>query len=321
MTKQTITAIGDSQTTLYNAYNVPAWLIWAPQLARLIKREGYDVRARAFGNGGETAGQFLARADVISFYDTPFIVAINGGINDVATSVPTATTQANLQALIKAAKFGVKGSVNAVGNVATGGITVPDQTTLPKTAESGDRFVVLSDTSTTGGQAAYSTAHAATITGAVTGQTVWECRYPGQVGERGWGRIATAATSPTHATRIVVVGYGYQNWTTGGDTPSTPLAANATLRASQAAAVTAENVTISGRASVVFADVYASMKARILAGTDPDFSTVTYDGTKDWHAIQNNLHHNAYGHALVAQTTRAAFPAAWLTELATANAS
>lgn len=310
MTKLTLTAIGDSQTTLTSAYNVPGWLTWTPQLVKLLVREGIDTRCRAFGIGGETTANFLARADVLHYYDAPAVVAINGGINDKTASVADATIQANLQALIKGAKFGVRGV--GIG----GGITVAGQADLPATGEVGDRLVVMTDTSTTGGVAAFHSSQAARIGGAGgSAQTVWECRYPGQTGERGWGRIATAATTPTHVDRIIVVGYGYENFTTGGDTPSTPVASRAALRADQQAAVTAENVTVSGRASVVYADVYTTMHDRIVAGTDLDFSSVAYDATKSWHQIQNDLHHNRYGHALVAQVCRAAMPNAWITEL------
>ncbi|MDQ0241156.1 GDSL-type esterase/lipase family protein [Arthrobacter bambusae] len=308
MTKQTLTAIGDSQTTLLNAYQVPGFATWAAQLTRMLRREGYSIRTRAFGIGGERTDQFLARADAVSFYDTPLIVAINGGINDKLQSIADATIQANLQALIKVAKFGVRGDTNRIGS----GVTVSGQASLPATANQGDRYVVLSDTSTTGGIGPVGLSQPAKISGTIAGQTVWECAYPGQSGERGWYRIATNTTTPTACTRVLVIGYGYQNWTTGGDTPSTPLAANAALRADQQAAVTAENVLIGGNASVVFVDVYAAMLARINAGTDPDFSAVSYDATKSWHAVQNDLHHNSYGHALVAQFVRAAIPSSWL---------
>lgn len=313
MTKQTITAIGDSQTTLTNAFNVPGFNTYTPQLAALLAREDVDARARAFGVGGEDTTQMLARADVLSFYDDPAVAIINGGINDKTAAVSDAAIQAGVQALIKCAKFGVRGV--GIGS----GTTVAGQANLPAAEEMGMRLVVLSDTSTTGGATAWHASLAATVAGTVAGQTVWESVNPGQTGERGWHRIASASTAPTHCTRIIVVGYGYENFTTGGDTPSTPLASRAALRADQAAAVTAENVAVSGRASVVYADVHALMLARINAGKDPDFSAVAYDATASWHAIQNDLHHNTYGHSLVAQACRTAMPAAWLTEMEAAS--
>jgi hypothetical protein len=85
------------------------------------------------------------------------------------------------------------------------------------------------------------------------------------------------------------------------------------VRNAQLAAVTAENVTVAGQPSVVFVDVYAFMRARIVAGTDLDFSVVAYDQTRSWHAQVNNQHYSAYGHALTAEACDLAARSAWPT--------
>lgn len=308
--KHTLAALGDSQTDDQAGWGVDGFRTWVPVLADLLNRQGCKVRGRSFGISGDTTTQALARVDDLLFYDTPDLALIYAGVNDPGASITQAGTQANLQAQIKALKHGAKGS--GLGT----GVTVADQTALPATGELGQRYVVLSDASSTGGAAAWHTSQAATITGAGgSAQTVWEYRYP-LTGEAGWGRVATASTAPTAVKRVAVVSTNYLNWTTGGDTTGTPYATYATVRAAQQAAVTAENVAVGGVASVIYVDLYGFQRARILAGTDPNFAGGTYVQATSWHVADSNQHHNAYGHLLVAQSVLAALPAAWVTALA-----
>jgi hypothetical protein len=302
-----ITAIGDSQTDLLAGYGSRPTQRWTPTLAAML-----GARCRVFGKSGDTSTQALARADVLHMYETPDLGLIYIGVNDPGASISTATTQANVQAMVKVLKYGATGPGAGTG----GPCTVADQTALPASGRPGQRYIVLADSSTTGGAAAWANGQTATVTGAGgSTQTVWECRYP-LAGEYGWGRVATATTAPTHCPRVVVVSTNYLNFTTGGDTLVTPYAAYATIRTALSAAVTAENVTVSGAASVVYADLYTFQKARIQAGTDLDFSAVSYDQTRSWHYTQNNQHHNPYGDQLVAQAVAAALPSAWTTALA-----
>lgn len=199
------------------------------------------------------------------------------------------------------------------------GPVVPTVAALPPLGKLGQRYVVLNDNSSSGGAPAWRAQDHTTITGAGSGaQTVWEFRYD-QAGERGWGRVATNATAPFAGCcqRIVVTSTNYLNFTTGGDTPTSPFTSYANVRAAQRAAVTAENVAVGGKPSVVYADLYDFQKARIVAGTDPDFSTVSYDQSQSWHVAQNNQHHNAYGQQLVsAVNLNAITSAGWLPDLA-----
>lgn len=301
----TLAAIGDSQTDTDAAYGVPGYLCWPALLATGLKAEGIPARARNFGVSGDTTTQMLARFSSMFRYDTPDIGIIYGGVNDPGASITSGTTQSNLQAMCAALKHGAKGNGIASGS------TVAGQATLPGDGEIGQRYVVLSDTSTTGGAVAWHPSHATTITGTNAGVTVWEHRYP-LAGEMGWGRVAISTTAPTAVKKIIVISTNYLNWTTGGDTLSTPYATYAPLRTAAQAAVTAENVTVGGVASVVYADLYNLQKSRIQAGTDPNFASVSYDQTKSWHIFVNNQHHSAYGHLLVAQAARGVIPSAWL---------
>jgi hypothetical protein len=311
---KTLTSIGDSQTDYTAAYGVRASDTWTAVLAKLL---GDDWRGRGFGISGDTSAQNLARADVLFQYDAPEIAVIAIGVNDPGASITTSATQANVQALIMAAKHKVVGRGAGLG----GGITVATAAALPAGGRLGERYIVLSDTSTTGGAAGFHPRHAATATGSVTadgnGQklAVWENRYP-LAGEAGWGRVAKTGAAPTlGANKIVVVPPPYRNFTTGGDTPSTPLAANAAVRGALTAAVAAEAVSVGGQPTVIYSDLYAFMQARIQAGTDPDFSTVAYDQAKSWHYISNNQHYSAYGHALEAQKVYADIVSNWASSL------
>lgn len=304
----TIAASGDSQTDDQAGWGVDGFRTWLPVLADSLNRDGADVRGRSFGVGGDTTVQMLARVDDLLFYDVPALALAYGGVNDPGASITQAATQANLQAQIKALKHG------AVGAGMGGGSTVADQNALPASGEMGQRYVVLNDTSTTGGAAAWHPTHAVTITGTQAGQTVWEHRYP-LAGATGWGRVATAATAPTVVPRIAVVSTNYLNFTTGGDTTSIPYASYAAVRAAQQAAVTAENVAVGGQPTVVYVDLYGFQRARIVAGTDPAFTGGTYDQARSWHVADSNQHHNAYGHMLVAQAVQAALPTSWLAAL------
>lgn len=307
MSKKTIALVGDSQTDTQYGNGVEAWNTWGPTLSHILNLEGFSYRSRVFGVGGQTTTQGLARFGMVLRYDTPDAFGLAMAINDPPNSVTDATSVNNIRTMILAAKHGVRGDVNAQV------VAVAGQANLPVQAEQGTRYVVQADTSTTGGAAALLPMHAATITGSVAAgaPTVWEVRDR-RGGEAGWGRVAVSATTPTKVKKIFVVSPPYRNWTTGGDTPSTPATVVAQVRTNQQAAVTAENVNIGGVPTVIYVDLYNFLRSRIVAGTDPDFSTVTYDQTKSWHIAVNDQHLNAYGHLLCAAAVRAALPSAWV---------
>jgi hypothetical protein len=308
MTTATLAAIGDSQTDYAAGFGNRPTRNWTQVLGTLLTAAGQPAQVRGYGISGDTSTGVLGRADVLQMHETPNVALIHIGVNDPGNSITQATTQANIQAVIKSLKYGAVGAGAGLGT----GVSVAGQANLPANGLPGQRYVVLTDTSTTGGMAAWATGQAATITGTVSGsgQAVWEYRYP-LAGEYGWGRVATATTAPTNCKRIVVVSTNYLNWTTGGDTLATPYASYVNVRAAQQAAVTAENVTVAGKPSVIYSDVYNFLRSRIVAGTDPDFSAVAYDQTRSWHYVLNNQHKSAYGHALDAQKLSSDILAAW----------
>jgi hypothetical protein len=329
----------DSQTDPCATHQIRPEQCWPYVLCQMLNEQGYSVRARNFGRGGDTTGGCLSRADVIWKYDVPAITCVYVAVNDPGTYT-TLQTQTQTQAIIKAAKFQATGASQQdhEGNwVYDGnGLTVAGQASLPAAGVPGQRWVVLADTSSTGGAAkdpAFPASQHTTITGAGgSNQTVWEFRNASP-GEKGWGRVAVdnlfgsgspGATVPWFITRIPVLSTNYINSHVAiNDTPSTPWPQNATLRGATLAAANAEAVTnVDGSASVVYIDLYNFQRDRIVAGTDPDFSSVAYDQTQSWHIADNNQHHNAYGHVLVAKAvlnpTRgipAATLATWLTAL------
>lgn len=304
----TLVALGDSQTDFGAGFGVRPSETHTYKTAQLL---GSKWLGRGFGVSGNKTLDLLARLDVALMYDIPTIAIAAIGVNDPGTYTQ-AQTQANIQAMTMALKHGAMGPGAGLG----GPVYVADVASLPATGVAGQRYVVLSDTDTTGGVAAWHSTHKANVTGSVAAdgngqkQAVWEFRYP-QAGARGWGRVAITGSVPTVVKKIMVTAPPYRNFTTGGDTPSTALALNVAIRAAQSAAVAAENVVISGEASVVYCDLYAFLRARIVAGTDLDFSTVSYDQTKSWHYTLNDQHYSAYGHLLQAQKQAADIQTAW----------
>lgn len=87
--------------------------------------------------------------------------------------------------------------------------------------------------------------------------------------------------------KIMVVSAQYLNFSTGGDTLSTPYAAYAPVRQAQQDAANAHS-------GVVFVDLYTYLRNRIVNGQDTQ-------GAFSWHVADANQHFNSYGCGLVAQ--------------------
>lgn len=290
----TITVIGDSFTQNYSLGTMP-YEFYPEVLAGYLRSLGCTVKARNFGVSGNTSIQMLARAQVLTRYETADIGIIYAGANDAA-SFATAVTQLHVQGLIKCFKFG---AITSVTNPAA----------LPADTASGTRYVVMLDDATTGGLPAYG-ALKTTITGSGGSvQSVWECRNL-NAGTNGWGRVAVAATAPTHTSKIIVVGMHFLNYTPNGETPSTELAiwdSLTGLRSAQIAAVAAENV---GGATVVYNDTYSYMGALITSGQETQNSF-------SWHVGDANTHLDAHGEQILAQSLLEKIQAqsGWITSL------
>lgn len=307
-----VACLGDSQTDSDAGFATAGFDTWPAQLQRSLRANGVNARCRSFGKSGDTSAQALARVADCFIYGTPDAAIVYIGVNDPGNSITQAQTQQNIEATILALRH------RAVGDGLGSGPTVAGQANLPKTGKLGDRYVVLSDTSTTGGQAAFDDAHHATITGSVAADgngfktSVWEYRYSAG-GELGWGRVAVKATAPILDSSgapigvpdVVVLSTNYLNFTTGGDTTDTPYTTYANVRAAQQAAVVATAAT---GATVTYADLYTLQKGLIGNGAT-DATSGGYD-TTSWHYKQDNQHHNAFGHSLVARAASAATTAA-----------
>lgn len=313
-----IAGIGDSQLDALSIGGCPPTQNWIALLADLVADDdAVDRRVRSvnLGHSGDTSTTTLGRVDRVlgrpGYPWIPSIAVVQPGVNDPGNGINQAATQANIQAHIKALKFGATGRKNDYGRMA--GVTAATPSALPASGERGARFVVLTDNNADGG---LDPATGCNVAGTGT-QTVWECH--GKLsGVRGWGRVTkpNGTSTPDTVQRILVLGAPYLNFTTGGDTLVAEFATYVGVRAGQLAAATAESVdNEDGDDAVVFVDLYAFMKARIQAGTDLDFSAVAYDQTRSPHYTLNNQHFSIYGHWLVAQACFEAIPAEWLSNI------
>lgn len=268
----TITAMGDSHTLNYTLSVLPS--DFYPEVAAVaLRKSGCAVKARNFGISGNTTAQMVARMTDLNRFDTPDIGIIYAGANDAAGGI-TNRTETNLRILIKGFKFG---ATNAVATEAS----------LPASGIPGTRYVVEVDGGLNGGAASYG-GFATTLTGAGGGaMTVWECRNQ-RGSTNGWGRVAIQTTAPTHCSRIVIVGMHYLNYSTGGDSSSTPVSYPG-IRTYQQNAVTAEN---GNGATVIYVDTYALMRALIVSGQETQ-------GSFSWHYADSNTHLNALGNAYI----------------------
>lgn len=102
--------------------------------------------------------------------------------------------------------------------------------------------------------------------------------------------------------RIIIAGRHYDNFSASADTTSVQLAANSTLRGLQSAAAS--------DLGVPYCNLYTFMSALIANGTDTQ-------GSFSWHALDSNIHLNAYGEQIIANALLATVQAqsGWLAAL------
>lgn len=227
-----------------------------------------------------------------------------------------ANLQANTQAVIKGLKYGVTGVGAGLGQ----GCSFYSQTMLPANGYLGQRFVIMNDTSTTGGVAANQSGQHATISGNFSSapqQTVWEWRNS-QAGELGWGRVAITGTAPfaEGVSKIIVTTQSYLNWSTGGDSynvttsTGTPYANYVPVRAAITAAASTE--------SVVLCDLYYYQSTLIYGGVFLGATVVseTTQSSFSWEWQDMTPHHNKYGHEILARALYAVIiNQGWLPDL------
>lgn len=107
---------------------------------------------------------------------------------------------------------------------------------------------------------------------------------------------------------LVVLNTQYLNYSSGGDSTGSPYSTYATLRPYQEAATDALETSYPGQ--VAFCDLYAYMRALIVAGTYTQ-------GDHLWHVADSNQHLNAVGEQIVADAVLATIEAqtGWVADL------
>lgn len=248
-----------------------------------------------------TSGTGSGQTKTIIGYSTSKVATVDSVwiVTPDATSVyaVSAPTLAQLtsfqQALVKTLKYAVKGKVDDVA------VSVWGQSSLPTDARIGDRYLVYSDNSTTGGNRNISGNMNPTITGDYSAspiQSVWEYRNS-RAGESGWGRVAIAGTPAFSdgVKDVIIVSANYLNYTTGGDNYPSVYSPYANLRTAQANAATNEGV--------YFCNLYDYQRKLITGGIFEGNTLVqeVTQGSFDWHYADGNQHYNSYGNQLVAR--------------------
>jgi hypothetical protein len=285
--------------------------------ARLTELTGEPWRENNVAKGGAASDHMAQFADDIYYVGRPEITILYSGANDIGAPLTTAESAELMQATAMMGLYECMGQAipDAQGYWTNTGQGPPYNyvagvSNLPANGRAGQRYVVLSDNDSTGGVAAPTndpTLHT-TITGAGSGMAVWECRNA-RAGKYGYGRVAKpGVTKPWACKKVLIASSPYLNFTSGGDTPTVEKSTLKEMRHAIQAIPASLNVNISGKPTVISINLYALAKARIDAGLDPDFSSVSYDDALSWHCstesesvISPNQHYNHYGHELHCQ--------------------
>lgn len=257
-----------------------------------------------------TSGTGNGQTNTIIGYTSAKVATVknNWSVTPDATSVysvaiPDSTTMQSIQqAMIKALKYNVRGN-------ATGGLVhVWSQTQLPAGGRIGQRYIVMEDSSNTGGVTNIISGMHATITGdysASIKQSVWEFRNP-LTGDKGWGRVAIAGTTlfAEGTPYIFTMGAAYLNYGTGGDnyntntSTGTQFTQNVAPRAAAKAAALAEGTN--------YIDLY-DYESKLINGGTYEGVTVASEvvqGDALFHWTQTtpfNQHYSEYGHYVTAK--------------------
>lgn len=271
LTYKKLLCVGDSHT--YNAtLGVLPTEFYTKNLMGLLNAAGCNLTGYNRGVSGNTSAQMLYRVASLPVAD---IAVIYGGTNDrqydttvQASPAPTST-------------------VFAVG-AGKGGFYLPGTYALVG-AESALILSVATDTITLAAPLAGGAPAAGTVVVLDT-----------QTNLTAVGNAIRAAG----CTRIVYGLMHYYNYSSGGDTHSTPLTANVTMRGLQSAAAAA----VTGAVTCNFWDYMDNL---IQTGA-------AVQGSYSWHVLDSNIHLNAAGEMILAQALYATIAAqvGWLAALA-----
>lgn len=251
-----ISAMGDSLTHNY-VWGVSGDKYYPAVLQGYLNTLGAKVLVRNFGISGQATGQMVGRINVMTQYEVPDIAIIYAGTNDLSTNGTTLVTNATTATTTQ---FSV--TVGSGVRFPAGSYIKIGSDIVRITAQVVDLLTVTPALS--GAPSVGDTVNCATQQNLIV-----------------MGQYLQSAG----CNKIVIVGRHYDNFSSGGDTTGTPLAANAALRTLQQAAATALNVP--------YCNLYSYMSNLITTSVD-------IQGSFSWHVFNNNIHLNTYGEKVVA---------------------
>ena len=263
--RKQILCVGDSMT--YNVtYDMTADKYYPHVLQTLLNTAGYPLVCRNFGRAGNTTGDMILRQSLFTQWGVPDIAIIHGSVNDYAQDTTVAASPA------------------------------PTTTVFSVGAGKGQYYKVGSYLTVVVGGTAYSRLISSVATDAITISTA----LPSAPTAGAAVTIDTTSNIVAMATylsglgvgKFIICGMGYENLASGGDTLTTPLAANVTLRAKQSAAAAAIG------ANATYVDLWTPMRAQLV--TEIGLGTNS-EGSGSWNQSTTDIHYNATGSAIIAE--------------------
>ena len=299
-----VVAFGDSIT--HNNTNGVLGVEFWPSAAQSILTDAYRLENTLFRNlgaSGSTSSQCLNRihsafqwrdggTEERPVLNLPDLAMVMIGVNDPGNSISTATTQANIEAIVRCL-------LNRVAGVAASASALPQVDQAETLIPLGTRYWVVADESTTGGLAdsALPTlfTQPARVAGAIasvrppgstTNGSVWIKRSHA-AGQAGWARIADDYTRGVK--QVIVMSTQFLPT----ETPGSPDSANATLRGAQSAAVSVcQGISGIGSSRCRYLNHWQKFADDVTAGHIVDMNALVY--------LTNNQHYNAEGHLRIA---------------------
>lgn len=254
--------VGDSHT--YNISYGQTMDDFYPARLDGMMRPGWRKSSVNYGVSGDTTAKIIARLVNVKSTDTGNVAILYAGTNDanyettVQASPPPTTTTFSV-----ASNYGA--AYKAGGYVVVNGVSALVLSVV------GDAFTLAAPLSS-------APAAGATVKSDIRTNLV----------------LIGNALKARGYTKLIVAGQHYLNFATGGDTVTTPLAAQVALRAQQAGA--AQDL------GAVYVDFHAYMRALIVTGAFTQ-------GDALWHVAASNTHLNNVGEQVLADALYAAMQA------------
>ena len=262
--RKQILCVGDSMT--YNVtYDMTADKYYPHVLQTLLNTAGYPLVCRNFGRAGNTTGDMILRQSLFTQWGVPDIAIIHGSVNDYAQDTTVAASPAPTTTVFSVGAG--KGQYYQVGSYLT---VVVGGTTYSRLISS-----VATDAITISTALPSAPTAGAAVTIDTTSNIVAMATYLSGLG----------------VGKFIICGMGYENLASGGDTLTTPLAANVTLRAKQSAAATAIG------SNATYVDLWTPMRAQLVTEIGPGSNS---EGSGSWNQSTTDIHYNATGSAIIA---------------------